>query len=94
MGKGEIYLAAEKLKQKSDVIIAIEGHADNVGGEEYNQRLGMRRAQTVMKELTALGIDPNRMSVESRGKSQPLVDSSAGWARAVNRRVELHVKAQ
>jgi outer membrane protein OmpA-like peptidoglycan-associated protein len=94
LGKGEIYVAAQRLKNKSDIVIAIEGHTDNIGSEEYNQRLGMRRAQTVMKELATLGIDPGRMSVASRGKSQPLIDQETDWARAVNRRVELHVRAK
>jgi len=93
VGKGEIYLAAQKLKQKSDIVIAIEGHTDNIGSEEYNQRLGMRRAQAVMKQLSILGIDPARMSITSRGESQPLINQDTNWARAVNRRVELHVRA-
>jgi outer membrane protein OmpA-like peptidoglycan-associated protein len=94
LGKGEIYLAAQRLKQKSDIVITIEGHTDSIGTEEYNQRLGMRRAETVMKELTVLGIDPARMTIASRGKSQPLIDQETDWARAINRRVELHVRAK
>ncbi|HWO42559.1 MAG TPA: OmpA family protein [Candidatus Eisenbacteria bacterium] len=94
LGRGEIYLAAQKLKEKSDIVITVEGHADSIGTEEYNQQLGMRRAETVMKELVRLGIEPARMTVFSHGKSKPLIDQDAGWARAVNRRVELHVKAQ
>jgi outer membrane protein OmpA-like peptidoglycan-associated protein len=92
-GKGEVYLAAQKLKQKSNIVIVIEGHTDNVGTEEYNQQLGMRRAQAVMKELASLGIDPERMSAASHGLTKPLIDQDKEWARAVNRRVELHVKA-
>jgi outer membrane protein OmpA-like peptidoglycan-associated protein len=94
LGKGEIYLAARRLKEKSDIVIAIEGHTDSIGSEEYNQRLGMRRAEAVMRELTGLGIDPARMTIASRGKSQPLIEQETDWARAVNRRVELHVRAK
>lgn len=93
LGKGEVYLAAQKLKEKSNIVIVIEGHTDSVGTKEYNQGLGMRRAQTVMKELAALGIDPDRMSAASQGLTQPLIDQEKDWARAVNRRVELHVRA-
>lgn len=94
LGKGEVYLTAQKLKEKSDIVIAIEGHTDNIGTEEYNQRLGMLRAEVVMKELAALGIDPARMSIGSQGKNKPLIEQETDWARAVNRRVELHVRAR
>jgi outer membrane protein OmpA-like peptidoglycan-associated protein len=93
LGKGQVYLAAERLKEKSDFTIAIEGHTDNVGNDEYNQKLGMRRAETIMKELAALGVDPGRMSAASVGESKPLINQETEWARAVNRRVEFQVKA-
>jgi len=94
LGKGQIYLAAQRLKEKTDIKIVIEGHTDNVGGEEYNQRLGMRRAQTIMNALSALGIDRGRMSAASLGENKPLIGQETTWARAVNRRVEFQVKAQ
>jgi outer membrane protein OmpA-like peptidoglycan-associated protein len=92
LGKGEVYLAAQRLKQKADITIAIEGHTDNVGNNEYNEKLGMRRAETVMKELASLGVDPGRMSAASLGETKPLIGQETGWARAVNRRVEFEVK--
>jgi outer membrane protein OmpA-like peptidoglycan-associated protein len=94
LGKGQVYLAAQRLKQKTDIAVVIEGHTDNVGADEYNQKLGMRRAQTVMNELSALGIDRNRMSAATFGESKPAVNQETAWARAVNRRVEFQVKAQ
>jgi outer membrane protein OmpA-like peptidoglycan-associated protein len=92
LGKGQVYLAAQRLKDKTDLTVVIEGHTDATGSEDYNQKLGQRRAQTVMKELAALGIDPSRMSAASLGESKPLVDQETQWARAVNRRVEFEVK--
>ena len=94
LGKGEIYLAAQRLKEKSNMTIAIEGHTDDVGSNEYNEKLGMRRAETVMRELASLGVDPARMSAASLGETQPLIGQDTGWARAVNRRVEFQVKGQ
>lgn len=93
LGKGKVYLAAQKLKEKSDIVVVVEGHADYIGSEEYNQRLGLRRAERVMKELAQLGVEPARMSVASFGESKPVVDQQADWARAVNRRVEFRVAA-
>jgi len=91
LGKGKAYLVAQKLKEKSDVVVAIEGHADHIGSDQYNQRLGLRRAQRVMKELAQLGIEPSRMSVASLGESQPLINRPTDWARAVNRRAEFRI---
>ncbi len=92
LGKGQVYLAAQRLKEKTDLAVVIEGHADSVGSEDYNRKLGERRAQTVIKELTSQGIDPSRISAASIGERTPLINHDTQWARAVNRRVELQVK--
>ncbi|MGN6717684.1 MAG: OmpA family protein [Candidatus Binatia bacterium] len=92
LGKGQVYLAAQRLKQAGGLTLVIEGHTDVAGSEEYNQKLGRRRAETVIKELVAQGVEPNRVSAISLGESKPLIDQDTQWARAVNRRVELQVK--
>jgi hypothetical protein len=92
LGKGQVYLAAQRLKEKANITIAIEGHTDDIGNSEYNEKLGMRRAETVAKELASLGVDPGRMSAASVGEAKPLIGQDTGWARAVNRRVEFQVK--
>ena len=94
LGKGQVYLAAQRLKEKADLTVVVEGHADAVGNEEYNRKLGQRRAQTVMNELSSQGIDPSRMSAASIGENAPLVTQDNEWARAVNRRVEFEVKGE
>jgi outer membrane protein OmpA-like peptidoglycan-associated protein len=92
LGKGQVYLAAQRLKEKADLTVVIEGHTDARGSDEYNLRLGQRRAQTIMNELSVQGVDPSRMSAASLGETKPLVSQEADWARAVNRRVEFQVK--
>jgi outer membrane protein OmpA-like peptidoglycan-associated protein len=92
LGKGQVYLAAQRLKEKADLTVVIEGHTDLVGNEEYNRKLGQRRAQTIMNELSSQGIDPSRMSAATVGENMPLIDQNTQWARAVNRRVEFEVK--
>jgi len=93
LGKGQVYLAAQRYKDQSDVTIVIEGHTDNIGTDEYNQKLGMRRADAIMKELVIFGIDAGKMSTVSLGESKPMVSQDNPWAHAVNRRVEFQVKA-
>ncbi|MEE9200116.1 MAG: OmpA family protein [Candidatus Brocadiales bacterium] len=94
LGKGKIYLAAQKIKAKSDVLVIIGGHTDYIGSDDYNQKLGLRRAATVKLELVHLGINPANMSVESFGESRPVFDQRTHWARAINRRVEIKVKGE
>lgn len=93
LGKGKAYMAAQKLKEKVELVVVVEGHTDAVGSPEYNLQLGQRRAERVIKELTDLGVDPARMSAVSLGEGRPLIEQEADWARAVNRRVEFSVKA-
>jgi OOP family OmpA-OmpF porin len=94
LGKGKAYLVAEILKNQSDLIVVLEGHADYIGTEDYNQKLALRRAETVIQELTALGVEPERMSTASYGETQPRINQETDWARAVNRRVELKITAR
>ena len=86
LGKGQVHIAAQRLKEKTGMNVVIEGHTDSVGTDEYNQKLGMQRAQTVMNELAALGIERSRMSAASFGLNKPMLNEDADWARAVNRR--------
>ena len=93
LGKGQVYLAAQRLKEKAELTVVIEGHADNLGADDYNQKLGLQRAQTVTNELIAQGVDGGRISTASLGESKPVIGTDTAWARAVNRRVEFQVKA-
>ena len=69
-----------------DVILAVEGHADERGTREYNLALGERRASSVRSYLLALGIDGNRLTTISYGKERPAVLGSNEVAWAQNRR--------
>ncbi len=91
LGKGRSYQIAKLLEQEPGMRIVLEGHADYIGDDKYNEKLGMTRAEAVRKELIALGISPDRLSTVTFGKSQPLLPQEADWARAVNRRVQIHL---
>jgi len=93
LGKGRTYQIAELLKQEPGLQVVLEGHTDYIGSYEYNEGLGMNRAEAVRQELVSLGVSPERVSTVTFGKSQPLLSQETDWARAVNRRVQIHVEA-
>ncbi|MFV3075863.1 peptidoglycan-associated lipoprotein Pal [Niveispirillum fermenti] len=74
------------LKQYPAVTVTVEGHADERGTREYNLALGDRRAASVKKYLTALGVDAARVQTISYGKERPAVEGSNEAAWTQNRR--------
>ena len=64
-------LTAKYLKQKTEVGILIEGHADERGTREYNIALGQKRAASVKRYLQSKGIEASRIKIISYGKERP-----------------------
>ena len=65
---------ADWIRQFPEVRFKVFGHTDLVGSDAYNQRLGLRRAQAVVRYLTSLGIERSRLeAVVSFGETQPLI---------------------
>ncbi len=73
-----------------EVIIAV-GHTDSVGSDAYNQKLSVRRAESVKAYLVTKGIEKNRIYTEGKGEKQPVADNKTKEGRAKNRRVEIEV---
>ncbi len=73
-----------------EVVIGI-GHADSIGSDAYNQRLSVRRAESVKAYLVSKGIEPNRIYTEGKGEKQPVASNKTKDGRAKNRRVEIEV---
>lgn len=69
--------------------LSVFGYTDDVGTNEYNQQLSVRRAKAVEDYLVRSGIDPAIVSIKGFGKSSPLVSGTSSGARARNRRVEI-----
>lgn len=90
LGRGRSVQIARLLESEPGLKVVLEGHADFIGSESYNEKLGMDRAEAVRQELVSLGVSPERVSTVTFGKSQPLLTEKEDWARAVNRRVEIH----
>ena len=80
-----------------EVVIAI-GHADRIGSNAYNNKLSLRRADSVKAYLISKGVPANRIYTEGKGKKQPVKDCPAMKDRKKlieclqpNRRVEIEV---
>ena len=74
------------LSLNPDLMIVIEGHADERGTREYNLALGDRRATAVRDYLVAKGINSARVRTVSYGKERPAVAGSDEAAWSKNRR--------
>lgn len=69
--------------------VEISGHADDTGGEEYNMRLSLQRAESVKAALVARAVDPARISTAGYGDTLPVAPNDNDENKALNRRVEI-----
>jgi outer membrane protein OmpA-like peptidoglycan-associated protein len=72
----------------------VTGHTDLVGTTEFNQALGLKRAEVVTRYLEGLGIPAGRILTESFGESKPAAGYITPEERAKNRRTEITIKLQ
>jgi OOP family OmpA-OmpF porin len=90
-GKSKLDDLANKVRGVNlEVVIAI-GHADSIGAEAYNQKLSVRRAESVKAYLVSKGIEANRIYTEGKGEKQPVASNKTKDGRAKNRRTEIEV---
>ena len=81
----------EILKIKNTMAVEIQGHTDNVGTEESNNKLSQERAEAVKKYLENKGIDSGRVTAKGYGPTMPIADNSNETGKAKNRRTSLKV---
>jgi outer membrane protein OmpA-like peptidoglycan-associated protein len=81
------------LNNYPDTNIEVQGHTDNQGSDEYNQKLSVRRADAVSGYLTSRNIVYARVSTKGFGESVPKYTNETEQGRAENRRVEFLISA-
>ena len=89
---GNLNKVAEALKSSdlASYCFRIEGHADNIGSDPYNQSLSDRRAASVVQYLAdRLGVEPTRLLAVGYGESRPIDDNATEEGRQKNRRVQI-----
>jgi OOP family OmpA-OmpF porin len=72
--------------------LTVVGHTDMAGSNEFNDRLSMRRAQTVAAFLVKAGIPAREIETAARGKREPLVRTPDGVPNQMNRRVVITIQ--
>lgn len=80
------------LEENPRGIVLIQGHASWDGGEQYNQALSKRRAESVKAKLIEMGVDPARLEVQAYGESRPIVHDDIAVSRRKSRRVVFSAK--
>lgn len=89
--KVELQRLIDFLRQNRTLIIEIGGHTDNVGSQEYNQKLSESRAKEVYNYLVAHTINEKRMTFSGYGYSIPISSNESEAGRALNRRTEFRI---
>ena len=76
------------LRRNALYQVEIEGHTDNIGDDNSNQRLSENRAAACYRYLTSKGVDASRITYIGLGETQAVADNDTTEGRAKNRRVE------
>jgi outer membrane protein OmpA-like peptidoglycan-associated protein len=72
-----------------DSTVALQGHTDAVGTDDYNQALSERRARAARQYLIdSFGIADSRMTTAGMGKNDPIASNDDPEGRSRNRRVD------
>ena len=81
----------EMYRKSPTMKLLINGHTDNVGSDEYNQKLSEDRAKSVYDYFLKHGIPADKMSVKGFGSKYPIDTNETEEGRAKNRRVEVDI---
>jgi peptidoglycan-associated lipoprotein len=82
---------AALMQKYGSIIIEVQGHADERGSTGYNLALGERRANAVVKKLTAMGVPASQLRKVSYGEERPLQTGDGESIWAANRRAEFRL---
>lgn len=100
-GQSEIrqssYPLLQKVEQAIDVFprseLVIEGHTDSYGGDQSNQVLSQKRAESVQRYMiNAMRIPSYRMIATGYGETHPVANNETEAGRARNRRIDIVIK--
>lgn len=91
--KTELLALYHEMVDEVDLTLEIHGHTDDLGSDDYNQKLALNRAMAIGNYLIEQGIATERIFWYGHGSSKPLVGNTGAKARATNRRAEFILKS-
>jgi OmpA-OmpF porin, OOP family len=80
------------MKNNPMMYLDIDGHTDNVGSDEFNQKLSDDRAAAVKAYMVSQGVEEDKLHAEGHGESTPVADNKTAAGRQKNRRVEMKLR--
>jgi OOP family OmpA-OmpF porin len=87
--KEKLAVVGTFMNKYPNTTAVIEGHTDNVGTNEYNQKLSQQRADSVVSYLTdELHVAPSRLTAVGYGETRPIADNSTSEGKQANRRID------
>jgi OOP family OmpA-OmpF porin len=93
--QAKIEQAVKILKADPTAVVKLGGHTDPFGADDYNMKLGQKRADAVKGALVSGGIDAKRISSASFGETQLVVkDAKSKIDNAPNRRTVVVINIQ
>jgi outer membrane protein OmpA-like peptidoglycan-associated protein/tetratricopeptide (TPR) repeat protein len=92
ISKANINMLIEFMKENPNTKIALHGHTDNQGSQEYNDKLSYNRVKEVKDYMCSQGISSGRISIKGFGKRQPIANNLTRKGKSLNRRVEFILK--
>jgi outer membrane protein OmpA-like peptidoglycan-associated protein len=72
-------------------MVLIEGHTDDLGSDEYNLKLSMKRVEKIRKLMLEAGANDGLISVIGYGEKRPIVPNNSTENREINRRIEFKI---
>jgi outer membrane protein OmpA-like peptidoglycan-associated protein len=95
--KPEHYALLGNVKQALEMFpdrkVIISGHTDFTGSSEFNKKLSLERAKSVMEYLKSVGINANQIEAVGLGEANPIAPNVTPAGRRMNRRIEVTILA-
>jgi ferrous iron transport protein B len=92
--QAQLHRIARMLSAYPNAKAIIAGHTDNIGNSGRNKRLSQARAETVLRELTRIGVDASRLEARGYADERPVASNDTKAGRAKNRRISLGLMRQ
>lgn len=89
--ENELNQIADLMKKYNNLKFQIQGHTDNVGSEESNLNLSLKRVNKILNYLVSKGVNQFNLNIKGFGETMPITTNETNEGRARNRRVEIKI---